>query len=447
MSRIRGNEFGGQGRAVPVAAHALSRAPHPSILIWLVNLLLSVILVLSGGPITAQAIDEGEQTDWPAVIGTLREAVYQKPDQARARQQLAVAYNNYGVSLGNQAQWTLAAQQLEEAVRLDSTTQQFRANLSQVYLNHAHVTYQHHQLSEAMDILEKAIALTPNLAQAYILKGEIEYDRQRLKEAHVAWRRALELDPTRHDVKQRLDQLGQELPVESKFERFSQVYFDLRYEEQFERPVGFDIRDALLEARRVVGSDFTYWPKYKIVVLIYSAGAFRAIRQQTPDWVAGQFDGKIRVPLPDHQLDSSSVKRIVFHEYTHAIVHDVAHGNCPTWLNEGLAEFEGRTQQRAPLGQLANASRTGRVLSWTQLSEHFSFGLPADDVALAYEQSYSIVHYLVDRYGFWRIRRILKAIAEGTSWDTAFATEFRSKTSKLEANWRDWVPAFLGSSP
>lgn len=443
MSRIRRNEFGGQGRAVAVITPAISTEPH-FIFPWLVSL---VVLVLSGGQLAAQSSEEGEQADWPAVIAKLREEVYQRSDQTRARHQLAIAYNNYGVHLGNQGQWALAVQQLQEAVRLDSANQQVQTNLSQTYLNHAHETYQHHQLSEAMGILEKAIALAPRLAQAYVLKGAIEYDRQRLKEAHAAWRRALELDPSRGDVKQRLEQVGQELPVESTFERFSQVYFDLRYEEQLERPVGFDIRDALLEARRVVGSDFTYWPKYKIVVLVYSAGTFRAMRQQTPDWVAGQFDGKIRVPLPDRQLDSASVKRIVFHEYTHAIVHDVGHGNCPTWLNEGLAEFEGRTQQRAPLDQLANASRAGRFLPWAQLSSQFSFGLPADDVALAYEQSYSIVRYLVDRYGFWRIRRVLKAMAEGTSWDAAFATEFRMKTSKLETSWRDWVPALLGNAP
>jgi tetratricopeptide (TPR) repeat protein len=402
---------------------------------------------MASGRVSAQPTEEQGPTDWPEVISKLRQEVYERPGHAQTRQQLAIAYNNYGVSLGQKGQWKLAAQQLEEAVRLDGTNQQFRNNLSNVHLNQAHEAYQHHQVSEAIEALDQAIALNPSLAQAYILRGEIEYGRQRLKEAKAAWQRAIELDPTQQELAQRLQQVTQELPVESNFERLSQAYFDLRYEEQLERPMGFDIRDALLEARRSVGSDFAYWPTHKLVVLLYSAESFHALRQQTPDWIAGQFDGKIRVPFPNAQLPQSTVKQILFHEYTHAIIHDLTNGNCPTWLNEGLAEYEGRKQMAFPLLQLANAHSSGRLVPWARLSDQFSFALPADEVVLGYQQSYGIVHHLVTRYGFWRIRRLLKAIADGQPWEAALTAEFRITLPKLEANWRDQLPELLSTAP
>lgn len=406
--------------------------------------LLAILLLAVAVP-AGQAEDPPETTDWPKVIAQWREIVYQRPQDRAARQQLATAYNNYGVGLGQQGQWDQAVAQLQEALRLEPSNAQFQRNLSNLYVNQAHAAYQRHELAEARAALHAAIALTPDLAQAYILLGEVEYHSQRLKEAKAAWQRALQLDPTQAPMVQgRLDQVTQELPVEGNFERLWQAYFDLRYEEQLQRPVGFDIRDALLEARREVGGDFAYWPKHKVIVLIYSAGSFRRLRQETPDWVAGQFDGKIRVPLPDREMAAGTVKQILFHEYTHALIHDLTNGRCPVWLNEGLAEYEGRTQQPGPLAHLAQAQAAERLIPWERLSEQFSHALSADEVALGYQQSYSIVAYLVHRYGFWRIRRILKAVGEGKAWEAVLAEELRLKLPRLEQHWREWLPELLG---
>src|SRR3989338_2793172 len=132
--------------------------------------------------------------------------------------------------------------------------------------------------------------------------GEIEYGRQQLKEAKVAWDHALALDPTNTVLAGRLAQLTDELPVESKFDKLSQAYFDLLYEDAFERPAGFDIRDVLLQARRDVGSDFAYWPKYKIVVLIYSNERFRALRQEPPERIGGVDGGESPGSRPGDQF-------------------------------------------------------------------------------------------------------------------------------------------------
>ncbi len=364
---------------------------------------------------------------------------------------MATAYNNYGVALGHQGKWEQAVQQLQEALRVDADNAQFKTNLSTLYLNQAHTAYQQHQLRDAKTSVERAMALDPpahpTMAQAYALLGHIEYDSQRLKEAQAAWQQSLELDPHQSDLQQQLQQVTQELPIESKFERLSQAYFELRYEEQLERSVGFDIRDALLEARRAVGSDFAYWPQHKVLVLIYSATTFRALRHHTPDWVAGQFDGKIRLPLPDNQFNSATVQQIVFHEYTHAVVQDLTKGQCPTWLNEGLAEYEGRTQWSPPLLQLRSAIQANRLMPWAELSNQFSASLATDAVALGYEQAYAVVAYLIERYGFWRMRRVLKALDQGTAWEPALENELRLKLPRLEANWRNWLPDWLARTP
>ena len=156
-------------------------------------------------------------------------------------------------------------------MQLDPSNNQFRTNLGTIYLNQAIQAHQHHDITKAMSAIDQAVAVKPDLTQAYTLRGQIEYDRQKLKEAKAAWTRALELDPTQTDVAERLAQVTQELPVESKFERLSQVNFDIRYEEESGRPEGFDLREALQDARKAVGADFAHWPHHKTVVLVYSA--------------------------------------------------------------------------------------------------------------------------------------------------------------------------------
>ncbi len=389
----------------------------------------------------------GEDVNWPQAISQLQQELYRWPGKEQIRRQLAVAHNNYGVDLGKQQQWALAEGQLEEAMRLDKDNPQFRDNLVNIRLNEAQSAYERHRLGEASQLIDKAVALNPDAAPAYMLRGRVEYDRQHLKEAKTAWQRALELNPSQPEVEQWLGRVTEEFPVESKFERLSQASFDLRYEEQLERPVGFDVRDALLDARRSVGSDFSYWPGHKIVVLIYSAQRFRELRQETPDWVAGQFDGKIRVPLPDRQLDSRTVKRILFHEYTHALIHDLTSDRCPLWLNEGLAEFEGRNQEPVPHVLLRRAREQQAVIPWSELSDHISASRSAQDVGLAYEEAHSIVAFLLDRYSLWRIRRVLKSIGEGKSWEDVLNEEFHRKPNRLESDWQEWLPAFLAKEP
>ena len=407
-------------------------------------LVMSVGLFNFGGSVKADPPTSGDDsTDWPAMISRLKQEIYRHPGLTQPRQQLAIAYNNYGVSLSEQGQLDLAARQFQEALQIDAASQQVRQNLANVYYRQAHEAYQQRQIHSAAETLDQAIVLNPNFVQAYILLGKIEYDQQKLKEAKAAWQRAIDLDPAQTEVAEQLKQVSDEIPVESKFERLSQSSFDLRYEEQVERPVGFDIRDALLEARRAVGSNFAYWPNYKIVVLIYSAESFRRLRQETPEWLAGQFDGKIRVPLPSDQLNQAAVKGILFHEYTHAVIHDLTNGNCPTWLNEGLAEYEGRTQFAPPLRLLTKAYQAQQLIPWSELSAHIAPTLSAEDVGLAYEQSYSLASYLVERYGFWKIRRLLKALASGASWETELAGETRMKLPKLEAAWQEQLAAFL----
>ena len=62
---------------------------------------------------------------------------------------------------------------------------------------------------------------------------------------------------------------------------------------------------------------------------------------------------------------------------------------------------------------------------------------------MGYQESSSVIHYLVERYGFWRIRRILTALADGGTLSDVLDQEFHLKPGRLEAAWREWLPNFI----
>ncbi|MBI3312100.1 MAG: tetratricopeptide repeat protein, partial [Candidatus Omnitrophica bacterium] len=250
----------------------------------------SLLLALCASGEAAQRPSITSDPDWPLVIAKLRQQMDGMPERTAVRQQLAIAHNNYAVSLADQGLLDDAIRQLQEAVRLEPSNVEFRKNLALIHLKSAQAAYQAHHAQRAKQALDRAIAIAPDLAPSYVLLGELEYTSQRLKEAEAAWQKAVALDPTLTDVKKKLDRLAQEKPVEAKFEKLSQLYFDLRYTEGLPRSASFDIQETLLKARREVGSDFACWPTQKLVVLIYSAEQFRRLRQDTPEWVGGQYD-------------------------------------------------------------------------------------------------------------------------------------------------------------
>ncbi|MBI4322720.1 MAG: hypothetical protein HY596_00410 [Candidatus Omnitrophica bacterium] len=408
--------------------------------VLLLSLLMAPGLPMERRAAAADQPQAGPAQDWPTIIAKLQEQLSRFPNHPQLRQQLAIVYNNYAVELADQGKLNDAIRQLEEATRLDTANAQLRRNLAMMHLQTAQDAYRTHQIPRAREAIVESLRVEPDTAGAYALLGEIEYNSQRLKEAKAAWQKALTLKPDFAEVNERLKQVSQELPVESEFERVSQAYFDIRFPDTLERSTGFDLQETLLAARRAIGADFAYWPSRKLIVLVYSAEQFRQLRQDAPEWAAGQFDGKIRVPLPNGELNPQAVTHILYHEYTHALIHDLTDGRCPAWLNEGLAEYESWKPSTPAWPMLRHAASAQRLIPWTQLfSAQFTGSMSPQEAALAYEQAHSLVRYLVERYGFWRIKRLLQAVKQGTPSDQAVASEFHLKLPRLEEYWKTWL--------
>ena len=128
------------------------------------------------------------------------------------------------------------------------------------------------------------------------------------------------------------------------------------------------------------------------------------------------------------------------HELCHLLLHQyLKGGRIPRWFEEGIAQWVsegiGEIIMDYQKPRLNEAVLAGRIIPMRALSEFF----PADREALtlAYEQSRSIVSYMVERYGLESILNILEAVREGNIWEEAVWGALGISLLDLEGGWRN----------
>jgi tetratricopeptide (TPR) repeat protein len=215
--------------------------------------------------------------------------------------------------------------------------------------------------------------------------------------------------------------------VDEKGDRF-QVTFDGHAVGNASRMV----LGILDDAYRTIGREMNYYPTKTFRVIIYTQQDFHDVTRM-PGWAGGAYgirDGVIRIPVRGAEGQERELKRVLFHEYTHALIHTIC-PNPPRLLNEGLAEYmsgkwPSRTTQKIPLHALHDNGSFARL----------------GDVRLvyfAYWESYSAVAYLIDRYGMDRVMQLLRMMGSSADVNRAFTESIGISYNDLVATWEpEW---------
>jgi Flp pilus assembly protein TadD len=454
-----------------------------SILVAVVCLLLTVMpgVATETTRLNDEGLDALGRNDYAAAIAAFKAALEADPDSAAVRRNLVVAYNNYGVAqlgddkfdlavaafkaalaieprdedvLANLARaynsrgvdlidaqsYTAAENYLLEAIRYQPDEETFRRNLSVAMTYEGKALYDRRDRGTAFHKLGEALQYDPQNSSALMLLGEICYEQQQLGWALYYLREAFRLDPEGFaGLEERIKKLEQEAGVEGEFKRLGSGVFEIRYDGDLEDFDVSSLRGLLRDAYYGVGGKFNYYPRRTIVVLVYSPEDFARIRS-VPEWVAGLYDGKIRVPA-NKAMEDEATKRLIRHEYTHAVVGDLSRDRCAVWLNEGLAKYmeyyDSRNGMPTPL--LKRRFQAGTLLSFAELEGEFVKIEGREKVQLAYEQSYSLAAYIIDRYGMWKIQRMLARYAQGEDTTSVLANEFYRTPERFEQDWLKWL--------
>ncbi len=166
-------------------------------------------------------------------------------------------------------------------------------------------------------------------------------------------------------------------------------------------------------------------PKNKITLRFLSPTDFKKYTG-APEWTSAMyFNNEITIPLsPARGVNTSDLGRAIRHEYAHAVIAELSIGNCPAWLDEGIAQLlEGKIN---PL--LGPALRTwisqndAMPLSW--LKNGFTL-LDNKIVPAAYAQSLFATRKIVKDHGYEGVSKYLSLLREGETDTDAFKKSFK----------------------
>ncbi len=425
--------------------------------------------------------------DTQGAIEALSAAFTHDSDSAAILRNYAQALNNRGVELGRAGEYRQAEGYLRKAFALEPKRQDLGRNLSVIRTNwataqseagafdQAESLYvlsletattdqqaaiaslrannlvlsgrdrkQKGETEWAIRLLETASEIDPSCLAAVVDLGQL-FQAEGDSELALAYLElALLLDPSLASLKDRIAKLRREVETERNFNTQSNIHFEVSYEGGVNDAAASAVLNILTRARRDLGHALRLFPHKQIQVVLYTRDQYANVTM-APHWSGGVYDGKIRVPLAGDETSDAKrpqLQAMLYHEYAHALVRDIAGAQIPTWLNEGVATYYELDSLRRPL-RYEKEKITMRILKkndeLTKIKD-----LPDSFVAIqdrkkaehVYAVSRTFTTWLIERHSATRLRGVLNKIGEGLDVETAVRDVYGRTLESLDMEWR-----------
>jgi hypothetical protein len=213
---------------------------------------------------------------------------------------------------------------------------------------------------------------------------------------------------------------------------FPEAQFRLSYDGGVNEPLGTAVMGALTQAYSEYAARLGFHPETPVRVTLQMSTGIGDGR--APEWADGWNDGAIRVPVQGLERPTPRLLRVLRHELAHSFVTARTGSNCPTWVQEGVAQWlEGGDSGRDDL-QLAPLARSGKLQSLLTLEGPFR-GLGEAEANLAYAQSLSAVNHILRRNGEASLVRLLLALGDRLPSEEALPVALGLSYPEFQKSW------------
>jgi Tetratricopeptide repeat len=281
---------------------------------------------------------------------------------------------------------------------------------------------------EARQYLAGALKAQPSLTAAALLLGEILYREADLQGAIDVYEQALARAPGDPKLAARLETWRREAAVHETLTTRLATHFTILFEGPADQPMAARVSEMLESIYWQVGGALGAYPPNVLTVILYSKEQFRDVTQ-SPSWAGGLYDGRIRVPVAG-RVDEHDLRRVLTHEFTHAVIHSLAPRGVPQWLNEGLAVLMEKGGGQAPA-----LSPDTAVPPLARLEGSFD-KLSPEEARTAYAASAAATQALLDRGGPMVIYNLLTNLGSGMRFDEAFERAALVPYREFAQTWR-----------
>ena len=377
-----------------------------------------------------EEIEKGNLKTAEAQLNGLPEAIQA---DARARPYVAILWNNLGIQQEKREGTKGSLKALKHAASLGPNNPVIQMNLAQAY-------WEHRDPAMNQDFLERLIALAPQEPFPHIALADWLQEHGRLGEAarHLdqAAQRSADDPSTQSYLRAVKSKILRTDEIENRLTSHDGAHFTVKYDGDSDSDSWTIVLDILEEAYREIGQKFGHFPSKPIVVVLHPNANFQA-NTGSPAWADGLFDpvlGRIHLPTQGALTDRAWFKRVLRHEFVHALLYDqqgVNHNALPTWLNEGLAMQLSSDHwpdvdhlQRQELAMMPLTALEG---SWGEL--------PSEAAAVAYLEAESATRYLINRYGMHEIQQLLARLKKKQSLQVAIQAQLSLSYEQFQSRW------------
>jgi tetratricopeptide (TPR) repeat protein len=296
-------------------------------------------------------------------------------------------------------------------------------------LSLAYVQLRRSEYSTALEYLDRARSVAPQSLAVAQLSGWAYYGLDRTEEAIATWKAAQRIQPTA-ELAALIEKAQQDKDTESEFRRGDTSHFILHYQGNASPALAADVLRTLEEQFRDIQAAMRFSPAEPIAVVLYTQETFRDITR-APGWAGAANDGRIRVPVQGLSAVSDQLARVLKHELTHSFIRQKTQGRCPTWLNEGLAQWMDGSRSDSAAQPLIAAYETQAYIPLRQLEGPWT-GFSGQGARYAYAWSLASVETIIANSGYWGIERLLGDFGQESSVEAALGLALQTNYADLD---------------
>ena len=361
------------------------------------------------------------------------------PHAAFPSREAAFRHNMEGVRKLKSGDYKGAIADLKAAHRYSPSSKPILKNLAVAYNNYGFYLMSKDQLNPAIEQLENSLYYDPENPYALYNIGQAYYRVQNMPRAKLYLEKASKLEPGIKGMKPLLRKISGESEVEKGFDKIETMHFIIAAAPKISVSKISYIRTYLEEAYGRIGMFLDYYPKNKVVVILYSEDNYGKLLKHRPHWTLALFDGKVRIPVNKFKYTDEEVIKIIYHEYAHAVVYDIAKDKCPLWLNEGIAgkaESFAVPKDRELFGKYIE--KLG-LIPFRKIPGDFSKIKSRNTATLLYMESYLLVDFIVKKAGYSGLKDILLYLGKGADIRYAIVKVLERDVGQFEKEWERYV--------
>lgn len=280
-----------------------------------------------------------------------------------------------------------------------------------LYETLAHYATITRRVEQAAEFSRRALELSPRLWSAHLSLGMALLRAGRMEEGRAEVEKSFEGDPFNAWAKNTLDLLD----AMRDFRETRRGAFVIKAGANEAEVLAPLAAGLLEEAAAKLTAKYKFTPKGPVVVEIFPNHedfAVRALGLPGLGALGVCFGQVIAQDSPSARAAGEfNWGGTLWHEYTHVITLQMTDYRIPRWFSEGLSVYEERLARPGWGGgwnpSVLRAHADGRWFKMSELDARFVRPRRPDDVQLAYFQASQVVEFVVERYGFDAVLKML----------------------------------------